>query len=205
MPSVDAAMLRLRLVGTLAHEVPMALEQLLGRAGVLNSLVNSGDCTKFVPGGGQIAALLAHLLMLRTNGGLAEATALPDTFGTRDFVAAALAAKIPSAFWEDVAALHPEEWSGVPESLRGDGARVFDLFRVWRMDSGDYATMVRWMTRYLTHHVPFISGLFHVIFLSLLLFCRQGWWQMHGTSDGAVPSIPRGQSTLKGPSSCTVI
>ena len=50
--------------------------------------------------------MLAHLLFLRCNGGLEAATALPDTFGTQAFVAAALATTVPDEFVVDVRELH---------------------------------------------------------------------------------------------------
>lgn len=67
-------------MGTHAHELIMITTRLLAsyddRAG--------GEGTGPVP----ITALLAHLLFLRANGGLATATALADTFGTTAFVEA---------------------------------------------------------------------------------------------------------------------
>jgi hypothetical protein len=35
-----------------------------------------------------------------------------------------------------------DQWAALPAAVRAEGARVFDLFAVWRMDSGDYAEMV---------------------------------------------------------------
>ena len=62
-------------------------------------------------GGGPVAvsSLLAHLLFLRANGGLAGATALADTFGTAAFAAAAAAARVPAEFADDMRALHPAD------------------------------------------------------------------------------------------------
>ena len=54
----------------------------------------------------QISSMLAHLLFLRCNGGLEAATALPDTFGTQAFVAAAVATTVPDEFVADVQELH---------------------------------------------------------------------------------------------------
>ena len=62
----------------------------------------------------QISPMLAHLLFLRCNGGLEAATALPDTFGTQAFVAAAVATAVPDEFVVDVQELH-------------DGGRQIDL------------------------------------------------------------------------------
>ena len=62
----------------------------------------------------QISPMLAHLLFLRCNGGLEAATALPDTFGTQAFVAAAVATRVPDEFVADVQELH-------------DGGRQIDL------------------------------------------------------------------------------
>ena len=56
-----------------------------------------------------VSALLAHLLFLRANGGLAGATALADTFGTDAFAAAAAAARVPDEFVDDMRALHPAD------------------------------------------------------------------------------------------------
>jgi hypothetical protein len=122
----------LRLVGTLAHEVPMALEALLG------------ETYDVLPSGrrAQVTALLAHLLMLRTNGGLRGATALADTFGTKGFLAAALAAQLPEEFVADMVKLYPQDWASAPACLKDrNTATVFDLIRVWRLDSGDYLEM----------------------------------------------------------------
>ena len=107
----------LRLVGTLAHEVMMVTEQLLGCYEDLSTRASSGGSgagaskasaeadgqgggggatgasgSAAANGGGsggsgdaggpaQICALLSHLLLLAAGGGLAQATALCDTFG----------------------------------------------------------------------------------------------------------------------------
>lgn len=108
----------LRLVGTLAHEVMMVTEQLLGCYEDLNSCGSSsgggtsstermvalaqdgggaaaagasrggnqagggsGSGSADAGGPAQICALLSHLLLLAAGGGLAQATALCDTFG----------------------------------------------------------------------------------------------------------------------------
>lgn len=91
----------LRLVGTLAHEVMMVTEQLLGCYEDLNSGGGataagasrggnqagcgsgdgSGSGSGDAGGPAQICALLSHLLLLAAGGGLAQATALCDTFG----------------------------------------------------------------------------------------------------------------------------
>ena len=74
------------------------------------------------PGGPvAVSALLAHLLFLRANGGLAGATALADTFGTAAFAAAAAAARVPAKFADDMRALHPAD-PPVPR-----GGRCFNL------------------------------------------------------------------------------
>ncbi len=68
----------LRLVGTLAHEVMMVCDQLLGCFDELSSTAGSiAEC----PGLAQVCALLAHLLLLAAGGGVQAATALSDTFG----------------------------------------------------------------------------------------------------------------------------
>lgn len=36
-----------------------------------------------------------------------------------------------------------DQWAALPAAVRVDGARVFDLFATWRMDSGVYEEMVR--------------------------------------------------------------
>lgn len=46
--------------------------------------------------------MLAHLLFLRVNGGMSNATALADTFGTESFVAAALVTQVPAEFLQDM-------------------------------------------------------------------------------------------------------
>ncbi|PNW86088.1 hypothetical protein CHLRE_03g212865v5 [Chlamydomonas reinhardtii] len=117
-----------RLVGTHAHEMSMALQQLLApyddeagrRAGLRRPLA--------------LSPLLAHLLFLAANGGGGPggggATALADTFTTAAFIAVARAAAVPPGFRRDVESEYG--WS-IPEH-----ARCFDLFRVWRIDSGRY-------------------------------------------------------------------
>ena len=42
--------------------------------------------------------------------------------------------------------LAAEQWAAAPATVRAEGARVFDLFATWRMDSGDYEQMVRWLS-----------------------------------------------------------
>ena len=66
-----------RLVGTHAHELMMVTAQLLA---------GYDDAAGGAEGPVAASALLSHLLFLRANGGLASATALPDTFGTVAFV-----------------------------------------------------------------------------------------------------------------------
>ncbi|KAG2444052.1 hypothetical protein HYH02_008995 [Chlamydomonas schloesseri] len=117
-----------RLVGTHAHEMSMALQQLLApydaeagrRAGLRRPLA--------------LSPLLAHLLFLAANGGGGPggggATALADTFTTPAFISVARAAAVPPSFRRDVESEYG--WS-IPEH-----ARCFDLFRVWRIDSGRY-------------------------------------------------------------------
>ncbi len=76
-----------------------------------------------------VSALLAHLLFLRANGGLAGATALADTFGTAAFAAAAAAARVPDEFIEDIARLHPTEPAIVPgaHTMCHDPACLVDM------------------------------------------------------------------------------
>lgn len=67
--------------------------------------------------------LLAPLLFLVANGdsGPASATSLSDTFTTRGFLAAALAADVPPSFQQDMA----QHWGwDIPA-----GSKVFDVFR----------------------------------------------------------------------------
>ena len=66
-----------RLVGTHAHELMMITAKLLARYDDA-----AGSASAPVP----VSALLAHLLVLRANGGGSSATALADTFGTAAFV-----------------------------------------------------------------------------------------------------------------------
>jgi hypothetical protein len=141
-PSSDNDVLRSyrppSLVGTLAHEVPMALTQLLAEF----DDVQVGDSRLTV----QICALLAHLLMLRANGGLEGATALADTYGTPGFVSTALLAKLPPSFRDDMSLYYPEEWnSDVLKHLHGKEAVVFDLFQVWRVDGGEYSNVASYI------------------------------------------------------------
>ncbi|KAL4431465.1 hypothetical protein ABPG75_006721 [Micractinium tetrahymenae] len=133
----------LRLVGTLAHEVMMICDQLLG---CFNELGSSAGGTADSQGPAQVCALLAHLLLLAAGGGLQAATALCDTFGTRGFVSAALAARIPQEFRQDMEQQFPDQWAALPDAVRVEGARVFDLFSWWRMDSGGYEEMASYVS-----------------------------------------------------------
>lgn len=141
------------LVGTLAHEVPMAFTQLFAplddvsfdsELPVSSSSGFIGDNISSKPPNSshhdtlQVNALLAHLLMVRANGDLSTSTALPDTFGTPGFIRTALAAGLPTAFVRDMALEYPSQWSGGAAWLKAPDAVVFDLFRTWRVDSGDY-------------------------------------------------------------------
>ncbi|CAL8464515.1 g4050 [Coccomyxa elongata] len=112
-----------RLVGTHAHELVMITAKLLAR---YDDAAGSAEAP--IP----IAALLAHLLYLRANGGLDSAIALADTFGTAAFVEAALVSEVPAEFLEDMADTYPQESQPQP------GCMVFDLFTTWRLDSGSY-------------------------------------------------------------------
>lgn len=126
------------LVGTLAHEVPMALTQLLAEY----DEVQIGNDILIV----QICAILAHLLMLRANGGLERATALADTYGTPGFISTALSANLPPSFCEDMSLLYPDEWnSNALKHLHNKNAVVFDLFRVWRVDGGEYSMVASYI------------------------------------------------------------
>lgn len=91
----------------------------------------------------QVTALAAHLFLAAAGGGFAGFTALADTQGTRGFVRAALAARLPRGFAEDMAAAYPEDWARGPvaRAPHPAGPRVFDVFPVWRLDSGDYEQM----------------------------------------------------------------
>lgn len=113
------------LVGTHAHEMSSAMQQLLYQydlwAGQLCGRTNP-IC---------VSAVLTHLLFLAANGGMEQATALADTFTTKAFIAVALEASVPEAFRHDMAAKF--QYFGIHPS-----ALCFDLFKVWRIDSGDY-------------------------------------------------------------------
>mmetsp|Transcript_39795 Transcript_39795/g.112908 ORF Transcript_39795/g.112908 Transcript_39795/m.112908 type:complete len:600 (-) Transcript_39795:234-2033(-) len=119
----DGRICNLALVGTHAHEMQSVTQQLLSQYDE-----EGGDGCAAVC----ISSLLAHLLFLSTNGGLSSATALADTFGTQAFLAAAMAADVPKEFIDDMAS-HSDPQPAIPE-----GAKVFDLLRMWRLDSGDY-------------------------------------------------------------------
>lgn len=112
-----------RLIGTHAHEVMSIMQHVMSHydeeAGSKESPV-------------QICALLAHLLFLRANGGTEYATALSDTFGTESFIAAALVTQVPDEFIQDVQELYPND-----RQIQS-GAMMFDVFKTWRLDSGDY-------------------------------------------------------------------
>ena len=53
--------------------------------------------------------MLAHLLFLRVNGGMSNATSLADTFGTESFVAAALVTQVPDEFIQDMQENFPDD------------------------------------------------------------------------------------------------
>lgn len=175
------------LAGTLAHEVIMVVDQLMGGSNVLQNggglseqeLAGKGESGTGVlrpepapkpatlpsaPASpnhspllqtppatsstatalAQVTPLLAHLVFLRSTDRVANACALPDTLGTRGFVAAALAAELPPAFVRDCRASYPDDWAqtAVARFPHPDGrATVFDLFALWRIDSGEYADL----------------------------------------------------------------
>lgn len=154
------------LVGTLAHETLMLTDQLLAGYDVqqaTGAATEQDGATTTVGAAGQDAAgpqhaqasashprclaqvgcLLGHLLLLASGGGLAAATALPDTQGTPGFVASALAARPPREFLADLEARYPGDWARAPARAapHPEGTVVFDLFPVWRLDSGSYCDM----------------------------------------------------------------
>lgn len=53
--------------------------------------------------------MLAHLLFLRVNGSMSNATSLADTFGTESFVAAALVTQVPDDFIQDMQENFPDD------------------------------------------------------------------------------------------------
>lgn len=121
----------------------MLTEQLLGSFDDLPCGTADGTSGGTVQA--QICALLAHLLLLAAGGGVHQATALCDTFGTRGFVSAALAARLPEEFRLDVQQQYPDQWAALPAAVRAEDARVFDLFAWWRMDSGSYPEMAAYV------------------------------------------------------------
>jgi hypothetical protein len=82
-----------------------------------------------------ITQLLSHLLFLAANGGSMHATALPDTFTTPAFVRVGVETTLPPEFVQDMA----DRWGEDVEP----GGCVFDLFRVWRLDSGCYRVLAQ--------------------------------------------------------------
>jgi len=124
----DGQVDRLTLIGTHAHEMQSVTQQLLCKYDYEGGDGGAPVC---------VSALLAHLLFMVINGRMEHATALCDTFGTRAFVAAALAADVPQEFIDDMAAKMPAE-PPIPK-----GAKVFDLMKVWRLDSGDYREIAK--------------------------------------------------------------
>eukprot|EP00884_Botryococcus_braunii_P006522 jgi/Botrbrau1/15871/Bobra.40_1s0055.1 len=126
-----------RLIGTHAHEVMSVTAQLLS---CFDDEAGSQD------GPAGLSALLAHLMVLRVIGNLSGATALPDTFGTEAFVDLALATRVPSMFIADMQTHFPND-PRIPE-----GAVVFDIIKIWRLDSGSYERVAEvvisaWETR----------------------------------------------------------
>ncbi|DBA73502.1 hypothetical protein WJX77_001486 [Trebouxia sp. C0004] len=112
-----------RLIGTHAHEVMSIIQHLMSKY---------DDEAGGEDGPVQICGLLAHLLFLRANGGTEYATALSDTFGSHSFVAAAMVTQVPDEFIQDIQELYPND-----RQIQ-KGARMFDVFKTWRLDSGDY-------------------------------------------------------------------
>ncbi|KAK9809710.1 hypothetical protein WJX73_008711 [Symbiochloris irregularis] len=142
------------LAGTHAHEVMSITAQLLARydylddhstalhdhqyaeQGAADSANDKGSPESVAQGSPVgMSALLAHLLFLRVNGGLASATALTDTFGTEAFLSLAAHTRVPTAFIEDMQTSFSDEAHIQP------GSMVLDLFKMWRLDSGDFAAM----------------------------------------------------------------
>ncbi|XRB15301.1 methylcrotonoyl-CoA carboxylase [Pseudoscourfieldia marina] len=123
------------LLGTHAHEMSSTFAQLLAR---FDDEAGGGSDTPC-----QVSTLCAHIVFVMCNGGSGRGdgiTALPDTYGTDGFCAAARAAEVPPEFVEDMKSkwnvdIHPR-------------TRVFDLVHMWRMDSGDYATVARTVLRH---------------------------------------------------------
>eukprot|EP00879_Flechtneria_rotunda_P013981 GHRR01014605.1.p1 GENE.GHRR01014605.1~~GHRR01014605.1.p1 ORF type:complete len:707 (+),score=303.14 GHRR01014605.1:547-2667(+) len=117
-----------KLMGTHAHEMTSMTQQLLvgydqeaGRRCGLQAPV----C---------LSQLLGHLLFMVANGDMTP-TALPDTFTTPYFVQLAAITALPPEFIED---MH-KRWG----TRLAAGSRCFDLFRLWRIDSGDYAALAQ--------------------------------------------------------------
>lgn len=145
------------LAGTLAHEVVMVIDQLLAKYNELRLVIVQGNATTMCSNNhhhhaspphalAQVTSLVAHLVFLLSTDRVSNACALPDTLGTRGFVSAALAARLPAAFVQECAARYPDDWAQAPvvRFPHPDGqSTVFDLFTTWRIDSGDYAEMVR--------------------------------------------------------------
>jgi len=77
-----------------------------------------------------VSQLLSHLIFLAANGGMDNAAALPDTFTTPAFVASAVHVDVPETFVSDMAERH--------QCTLAQGTKVFDLFRMWRLDSGEW-------------------------------------------------------------------
>ncbi|GAB4816318.1 hypothetical protein N2152v2_003364 [Parachlorella kessleri] len=172
------------LSGTLAHEVMMATDQLMGcyddlhelpehaqqrvqhepQHGAQHGSPQGANGSTFGDGPTQICSLLAHLLLLRSSQDyegsssgqsmdsdgarappLRSATVLPDTFGTKGFVSAAVAARIPAEFLKDMREGQPGGSQLLPPGVSPEEAVVFDLFDVWRMDSGSYEEMASYV------------------------------------------------------------
>ena len=123
------------LIGTHAHEVQMVTQQLLGYLDP--ELSNNRHAC--------VTNLAAHLVFVLTHAAkdetvgevkpwhdIANVTALADTYGTPSFIAAASVALLPQTYIE----MLPQHFQKYIETNHIQ--TVFDLIRVWRMDSGNY-------------------------------------------------------------------
>lgn len=54
----------------------------------------------------------------------------------------ALAADVPEEFKNDLQERYVEQWEVVKPELGAPGAKMFDVFRIWRLDSGRYTDIV---------------------------------------------------------------
>jgi hypothetical protein len=138
----------LNLIGTHAHELQMVTQQVMGyydKPPLPSNNQNRRAC---------VTNLVSHLVFVLTHAStvsrkpdaiqpwydISKVTALADTYGTPSFVAASSVAMLPAEFIDKL----PPDYQAYIDKHKIK--TVFDLIRVWRMDSGRYEANCKLIT-----------------------------------------------------------